>query len=161
MSQDSDSPTTGKLRAQRSSRRQAGANPAGEPAHGWWRRGEDVQAIALARGEPENPVEVRKSTGLSFVILVAVIVCAGVAALHVHTQMRLLELAESTAELTREYDRLRDVKEQLTAERAYLRHPSRIRAQAESRLGMQPVVPSDIRYIQRKPAKANLKDQAK
>ena len=60
----------------------------------------------------------------------------------------LLELGEEIGDLTQEQAALLDEKRRLETERAYLRHPNRIRTFAEERLDMHPADPQRIQSIE-------------
>lgn len=77
--------------------------------------------------------------------ILGVLTFVGLARVHMRT--RVLSLGEQITELTGERRRLLDLKRRLQTERAYLRHPDRIRDRAQRELGMSPVPPERIQRI--------------
>lgn len=78
-------------------------------------------------------------------VLVGVAVIVGVARVRVRNQV--LELGAEISELTAEQARLMDVRRRLEAERAYLRHPDRVRDYASERLRLEPIAPQRLHRI--------------
>jgi hypothetical protein len=126
--------------------------------HGWWRRGEDVQSRVRDRSAGAEAGENlgaagplrsarRQATGAPFVLFIAVGLATGFCLTHVRNRLHLLEIAQSIGEMTAEHDLLRDRREQLEAERAFLAHPDKIRRQAQERLGMHVTPPELIQPI--------------
>ncbi len=111
--------------------------------HGWARES-DLGAPTLQ----QRIARLRRPTGTPLLVftILGVLTFVGLARVHVRTQV--LELGEEITELTEERARLLDRKRRLQTERAYLRHPGRIRDHAQTELGMGPVPPERIQRIQ-------------
>lgn len=77
--------------------------------------------------------------------ILGVLTFVGLARVHMRT--RVLALAEEITALTDERQNLLELKRRLQTERAYLRHPDRIRDHARAELGMSPVPPERIQRI--------------
>lgn len=115
---------------------------AGGFAHGW-RRATDRGGAAV-----EAAISVRRrGRGLPFLMVVSLLVLTWVGLTKVHTRARVLELGQQITELTEQRALLLDRKRRLETERAYLRHPDRIRDEAMRRFDMVPAPPERIRRI--------------
>jgi cell division protein FtsL len=127
-------------------RRQQGSE---ERPHGF-RRADD-------QGAGERPsfafFDRRRADGtpLLLFVMLGVLTCVGMA--QVHSRIEILALANEITELSEDQQRLLDRKRRLETERAYLRRPERVRAQADQRLGMQPAPPERIQRIELLPSK--------
>lgn len=111
-------------------------------AHGWSRASDSGQGAA--RGTGKN----RRATGTPFLLFLVVTVMTLVGLARVRARLALLELGEEIGDLTQEQAALLDEKRRLETERAYLRHPNRIRSFAEERLDMHPADPQRIQSIE-------------
>lgn len=96
---------------------------------------------------PQVAIRGRRPGGLALVGLLALVVVAGLAALRVRTQARILELGAAISDETAEHARLVDDKRRLEAERAYLRHPEHVARVATQHLGMERPEPEAIQRI--------------
>jgi len=83
--------------------------------------------------------------------VLAVLTCVGLA--RVQSRIEILDIANEITELSEDHQRLLDRKRRLETERAYLRRPERVRAQARERLGMEPAPAERIQRIELLPAK--------
>ncbi|TPV96639.1 MAG: hypothetical protein B7733_03805 [Myxococcales bacterium FL481] len=112
-------------------------------AHGW-RRASDRGA----RDADAVPERVRRGRGLPFLMTVSLLVLTWVGITKVRTRVRVLELGQQITELTEQRALLLDRKRRLETERAFLRHPDRIRDEAMRRFDMIPAAPERIRRVQ-------------
>lgn len=110
--------------------------------HGW-ARSDDAGAIGLQ----QRIARLRRPTGTPLLVFTILGVLTFVGLARVHMRTRVLSLGEQITELTGERRRLLDLKRRLQTERAYLRHPDRIRDRAQRELGMSPVPPERIQRI--------------
>ena len=90
-------------------------------------------------------------TPLLLFTVLAVLTCVGLA--RVQSRIEILDIANEITELSEDHQRLLDRKRRLETERAYLRRPERVRAQARERLGMEPAPAERIQRIELLPAK--------
>lgn len=123
------------------------------------RAGPDARPHGFARADDEGGergfalFDRRRADGtplLLFTIL-AVLTCVGLA--RVQSRIEILDVANEITELSEDHQRLLDRKRRLETERAYLRRPERVRAQARERLGMEPAPPERIQRIELLPAR--------
>jgi cell division protein FtsL len=123
------------------------------------RTGPDPRPHGFARADDEGGergfalFDRRRADGtplLLFTVL-AVLTCVGLA--RVQSRIEILDVANEITELSEDHQRLLDRKRRLETERAYLRRPERVRAQARERLGMEPAPPERIQRIELLPAK--------
>ena len=106
-------------------------------------------------------IRLRRATGTPLLVFTVLGVLTFVGLARVHMRTRVLELGEEISELTEERARLLDRKRRLQTERAYLRHPDRIRTHANVELGMTPVPPDRIQRIELREQQADQKRKAK
>lgn len=111
-------------------------------AHGWSRAADSGQGASRGAGKK------RRATGTPFLLFLVVTVLMLVGLARVRARLALLELGEEIGDLTQEQAALLDEKRRLETERAYLRHPNRIRNFAEERLDMHPADPQRIQSIE-------------
>lgn len=111
--------------------------------HGWVR---DDDAGAKPRGMVA--LRLRRATGTPLLVFTILGVLTFVGLARVHMRTRVLELGEEITELTDERAKLLDHKRRLQTERAYLRHPDRIRNHASVELGMSPASADRIQRIE-------------
>lgn len=111
--------------------------------HGW-SRSDDLGARSL----PGRLIRLRRPSGTPLLVftVLAVLTFVGLARVHVRTQV--LELGQEITELTEEQARLLNRKRRLQTERAYLRHPGRVREYASTELGMKAAPADRIQRIQ-------------
>lgn len=110
--------------------------------HGWT-RSEDSGSDGLQ----QRIARWRRPSGTPLLVFTILGVLTFVGLARVHMRTRVLALGEEITELTEERRRLLDLKRRLQTERAYLRHPDRIRDHAQAELGMSPVPPERIQRI--------------
>ncbi|RMG98158.1 MAG: hypothetical protein D6705_07045 [Deltaproteobacteria bacterium] len=113
------------------------------PAHGYVRTSDRGRRAP----PPPAPSPPRPPAALLPVALVMVATCAVIGWIHVETQSRVLAVAERMARATEIHTRLVERLRLLEAERAYLRHPDRIREVALGRLGLVPPSPDAVHEI--------------
>lgn len=123
-------------------RRQSSAGADRE--HGW-SRAED-QGGTKQDLEAVDPA--RRPEGIPLLLLSVLAVLTAVGLAKVQAQTRVLELGGEITELSEERARLLDRKRRLETERAYLRHPDRIRRTATEQLGMEPVPPDRLQSVE-------------
>jgi hypothetical protein len=109
--------------------------------HGWARETD----LGTAPGKRLSRLRRPTGTPLLVFTVLGVLTFVGLARVHLRTQV--LELGEEITEKTEEQARLLDRKRRLETERAFLRHPGRLRVHAQSELGMAPVPPERIQRI--------------
>lgn len=113
-------------------------------AHGW-ARATDRAATPTASAADGNPTY--RPGGMALLSLVLVGIGVAVGGARVHVRNRVLELGAEISELTSEQARLMDIKRRLEAERAYLRHPDRVRDYAKDRLRLEPIAPARLHRV--------------
>lgn len=123
-------------------RRQSSAAP--DRSHGW-SRAEDQGGT---KQDLEDLEPARRPEGIPLLLLSVLAVLTAVGLAKVQAQTRVLELGGEIAELSEERARLLDRKRRLETERAYLRHPDRIRRAATEQLGMEPVPPDRLQSVE-------------
>jgi cell division protein FtsL len=144
------------LAAQRRRRAQAQATVEDSRPHGWGRSDDaDVDA-------PSRPsfLERRRADGTPLLLFTALAVMTGVGLARVDSRIEILQVANEITELSEDQQRLLDRKRRLETERAYLRRPSRVGAQARERLDMEPAPPERIQRIELLPAKPKPEPEA-
>ncbi len=113
--------------------------------HGWARaedkRAQSSEAKAAGRRG-------RRASGLPLLLGVALGLMTFVGIARVRARLDVLALADEVTALTAERDELLDRKRRLEAERAYLRHPERVRDRATAELGMVQATPERIQTIE-------------
>ncbi len=113
-------------------------------AHGW-SRAEDQSG---AKHDLDDLAPARRPEGIPLLLLSVLAVLTAVGLAKVQAQTRVLELGGEIAELSEERARLLDRKRRLETERAFLRHPDRIRLTATEQLGMEPVPPDRLQHVE-------------
>ena len=114
----------------------------GRFAHGW-RRASDRGGMPACDAE----MAPRRGRGLPFLMLVTLMVLTWVGITKVRTRAQVLELGQQITELTQRRAQLLDRRRRLETERAFLRHPDRIRDEATRRFDMIPAPPERIKRI--------------
>ncbi|MBL4688193.1 MAG: septum formation initiator family protein [Nannocystaceae bacterium] len=117
-----------------------------EFAHGWGRRGDATEPVAMSAAGRHR----RAPAGTSLLLLVIVGVFTALGIARVHASTRVLGFGAQITDLTEEQAELLDKRRRLGAERAYLRHPDQIREVARDRLGMIPMSPDVMQSIRLK-----------
>lgn len=113
--------------------------------HGWARQ-EDKRSGTDAA--PQREARMRPATGMPLLLFTALGVLTFVGIARVKARVSVLEIADDITDLTKERDELLDRRRRLQAERAYLRHPDRVRERATKELGMVPASSERIQNIQ-------------
>ena len=90
----------------------------------------------------------RGADGVPLLTLTVLTVLTLVGLARVQASTRRLDIGAEITELTETRAQLMERKRRLEAERAYLRHPDRIRRQATEELEMHPVEPSRVQHIE-------------
>jgi hypothetical protein len=115
--------------------------------HGWG-RADDPDRL-----EPKPSfLDRRRADGTPLLLFTVLAVLTGVGLARVESRIEILELANEITELSEDQQRLLDRKRRIETERAYLRRPARIGAEAAERLGMLPAPPERIQPIELLPA---------
>ncbi|MFV8751924.1 septum formation initiator family protein [Nannocystaceae bacterium ST9] len=127
-------------------RRRARKSGADARPHGFRRAEDEGGERAFARFDRRRA----DGTPLLLFTVLAVLTCVGLA--RVQSRIEILDVANEITELSEDHQRLLDRKRRLETERAYLRRPERVRAQARERLGMEPAPPERIQRIELLPA---------
>lgn len=127
-------------------RQRPSENVEGRP-HGWG-RAEDPDQL----GPKPSFLDRRRADGTPLLLFTMLAVLTGVGLARVESRIEILDLANEITELSEEQQRLLDRKRRIETERAYLRRPARIGAQAAERLGMVPAPPERIQPIELLPA---------
>ncbi len=144
-------------------RRQSAAAPP-KPAHGFARATD--QGGRRVNSEPVAPARTGgRGLVILFALVLGVLTHAGIARVVDHNQV--LELGGQVATLTAKRTQLMQQKRRLEAERAFLRHPDRIRGRAVEVLEMTPTPPERVQRIEllanglvKLPAKPSAQEQA-
>ncbi|MEE9385225.1 MAG: hypothetical protein V3V08_17610 [Nannocystaceae bacterium] len=111
--------------------------------HGWARASDRIHG-EVEGGRAAGP---RRGRGLPLVLVVTLAVLTWVGISKVRTTVRVLELGKQITALTDQRAQLLDRRRRLETERAYLRHPDRIRRAATRRFDMLPASPDRIRLV--------------
>ena len=137
-------------RRRRQQAKQAGASAEqdGARAHGWG-RADDPDAGQLPR---VSFLDRRRADGTPLLLFVVLAVLTGVGLARVDSRIEILDLANEITGLSEDQQRLLDRKRRLEAERAYLRRPVRVSAQAADHLNMIPTPAERIQRIELVPA---------
>jgi hypothetical protein len=112
-----------------------------EHAHGHVRASDKPQPAQSQTHQGRRPT----GTPLLLFTVVAALTFVGIA--RVESRVRVLALADEIGQLTREHESLAEHKRRLQTERAYLRHPDRIRARVMESQGMIAAPPERIQSI--------------
>lgn len=94
----------------------------------------------------------RRADGTPLLLFTVLAVLTGVGLARVESRIEILDVANQITELSEDHQRLLDRKRRLETERAFLRRPERVRAQASERLGMVPAPPETIQRIELRPS---------
>ena len=137
------------LAAQRRQRAQQQASADESRPHGWG-RADDPSSDT---GFKPSFLDRRRADGTPLLLFTVLAVLTGVGLARVESRIEILQIANQITELSEDQQRLLDRKRRLETERAYLRRPARISAQAQERLGMEPAPPERIQRIELTPAK--------
>jgi len=148
-------PRTEGLAAKRRLRAQAKAKVEDSRPHGWG-RADDADFDAPSR---PSFLERRRADGTPLLLFTVLAVMTGVGLARVDSRIEILQVANEITELSEDQQRLLDRKRRLETERAYLRRPSRVGAQARERLNMEPAPPERIQRIELLPAKPKLESE--
>lgn len=117
-------------------------------AHGWGRADDPDRLLA----EKPSFLDRRRADGTPLLLFTVLLVLTGVGLARVQSRIEVLDLANEITELSEDQQRLLDRKRRIETERAYLRRPARIGAEAAERLGMVPAPPERIQKIELLPA---------
>lgn len=117
-------------------------------AHGFCRADDpDLRVV-----EKPSFLDRRRADGTPLLLFTVLLVLTAVGLAQVQSRTEVLELANEITELSEDQQRLLDRKRRIETERAYLRRPARVSAQAAERLGMIPAPPERIQPIELLPA---------
>jgi cell division protein FtsL len=131
------------LAAQRRQRAQRKNDVEESRPHGWG-RADDPSADS---GFKPSFLDRRRADGTPLLLFTVLAVLTGVGLARVESRIEILQIANQITELSEDQQRLLDRKRRLETERAYLRRPARVSAQAQERLGMEPAPPERIQRI--------------
>ena len=137
------------LAARRRNRQRQQAEVVEGRAHGW-ARAEDPEVADRRSG---SFLDRRRATGTPLLLFTVLAVLTGVGLARVSSRIEVLQVANEITALSETQQRLLDRKRRLETERAYLRRPQRVAAQATERLAMEPAPPDRIQRIELEPAK--------